>query len=165
MPRFFSRLDDEGFFSQGSFVKPHLLLLEEPTNHLDLEACDWLEQELKRYKRILVLFSRSQDFLNGVCTNIIHYYNNQLRYYGGNYDAYVRTWSELEEHQMKRYHWERSQVQHMKDYIQRWRGSSARQTQSKEMVLNKMVTGVGRRRLSMTRSSLFRSPTVRTCPL
>jgi len=54
------------------YVKPHLLLLDEPTNHLDLDACVWLEEELKNYKHILVIVSHSQDFMNGVCTNIVH---------------------------------------------------------------------------------------------
>jgi len=71
-------------------VKPHLLLLDEPTNHLDLDACVWLEEELKTYKRILVLISHSQDFLNGVCTNIIHLTGKRLKYYTGNYEAFVR---------------------------------------------------------------------------
>jgi ATP-binding cassette subfamily F protein 2 len=53
------------------YVKPHLLLLDEPTNHLDLDACVWLEEELKNYKHILVIVSHSQDFMNGVCTNVI----------------------------------------------------------------------------------------------
>lgn len=73
--------------ARALFVKPHLLLLDEPTNHLDrkysifdkferftssflfsVDACVWLEEELKTYKRILVIISHSQDFLNGVCT-------------------------------------------------------------------------------------------------
>lgn len=54
------------------YVKPHLLLLDEPTNHLDLDACVWLEEELKTYKHILVIVSHSQDFLNGICTNVSH---------------------------------------------------------------------------------------------
>ncbi len=68
--------------AKALFVKPSILLLDEPTNHLDLDACVWLEEELKTYKRILVMVSHSQDFLNGVCTNTIHFTKSQLVYYG-----------------------------------------------------------------------------------
>ncbi len=101
--------------ARALFIKPHLLLLDEPTNHLDLEACVWLEEELKAYKHILVLISHSQDFMNGVCTNVIHLTGRrQLKYYGGNYDAFVRTRLELLENQAKRYQWEQDQIAHMK---------------------------------------------------
>ena len=100
--------------ARALFLQPTLLLLDEPTNHLDLEACVYLEEELRNYKRILVLVSHSQDFLNRVCTNIVHFFMNGLRYYGGNYDAYVRVRAELEENQMKKYQWEQDQTKHMK---------------------------------------------------
>lgn len=128
--------------ARALFVKPTLLLLDEPTNHLDLDACVWLEEELKNYKRILVMISHSQDFLNGVCTNIIHMHKQKLVYYGGNYDSYVKTRAELEENQMKQYSREQEQIKHMKDYIARFGHGSAklaRQAQSKEKVLGKMV--------------------------
>lgn len=128
--------------ARALFVKPTLLLLDEPTNHLDLDACVWLEEELKSYKRILVMISHSQDFLNGVCTNIIHMHKGKLVYYGGNYDSYVKTRAELEENQMKQYSREQDQIKHMKDYIARFGHGSAklaRQAQSKEKVLSKMM--------------------------
>ena len=65
------------------FVEPTFLVLDEPTNHLDLEACVWLEDTLKKWKRILLLVSHSQDFLNGVCTNIINIHQKKLHYYTG----------------------------------------------------------------------------------
>ncbi|KAL1490400.1 hypothetical protein ABEB36_013105 [Hypothenemus hampei] len=128
--------------ARALYVKPHLLLLDEPTNHLDLDACVWLEEELKNYKRILVLISHSQDFLNGVCTNIIHMNKKRLKYYTGNYDAFVKTRMELLENQMKQYNWEQDQINHMKNYIARFGHGSAklaRQAQSKEKTLAKMV--------------------------
>jgi ATP-binding cassette subfamily F protein 2 len=130
--------------ARALFLKPCLLLLDEPTNHLDLDACVWLEEELKTYKRILVIVSHSQDFMNSVCTNIIHLFKRKLVYYGGNYDSFVKTRLELLENQAKRYDWEQAQLQHMKDYVARFGHGSAklaRQAQSKEKVMNKMVAG------------------------
>jgi len=126
--------------ARALFVSPHLLLLDEPTNHLDLDACVWLEEELRNYKRILVMVSHSQDFLNGVCTNIVHLTKNKLFVYGGNYDAYVQTRQELETNQMKRYQWEQEQVAKTKGFIARFgSGSRASQAQSREKTLAKMI--------------------------
>jgi len=127
--------------AKALFMRPMMLLLDEPTNHLDLEACVWLEEYLKDYNRILMLVSHSQDFLNGVCTNIMHLKDKKLSYYTGNYDTYVKTRAEKEENQMKQYHWEQDQIAHMKNYIARFGHGSAklaRQAQSKEKVLAKM---------------------------
>jgi ATP-binding cassette subfamily F protein 2 len=99
--------------ARALFVSPTLLLLDEPTNHLDLEACVWLEEYaslslrvppptsmkfcniprryLKRFKRILVVISHSQDFLNNVCNSIVlmDKRRGQLAYFKGNYDTCV----------------------------------------------------------------------------
>lgn len=129
--------------ARALFLKPHLLLLDEPTNHLDLEACVWLEEELKNYPTILLIISHSQDFLNGVCNNIMHMDLQKLKVYGGNYDTFMRTRMELVENQMKQYNWEQEQIAHMKNYIARFGHGSAklaRQAQSKEKTLAKMVS-------------------------
>ena len=110
----------------------------------DLEACVWLEESLKKFERILVVISHSQDFLNGVCTNIIHMQSKKLKIYTGNYDQYVQTRGDLEENQMKQYKWEQEQIANMKEYIARFGHGSAklaRQAQSKEKTLAKMERG------------------------
>ncbi|CAK9192609.1 hypothetical protein BDL97_01G128400 [Sphagnum fallax] len=130
--------------ARALFMNPTILLLDEPTNHLDLEACVWLEETLKKFERILVVVSHSQDFLNGICTNIIHMQNKQLKFYTGNYDQYCQTRAELEENQMKQYRWEQEQISGMKEYIARFGHGSAklaRQAQSKEKTLAKMERG------------------------
>jgi len=68
--------------ARALFVDPALLILDEPTNHLDLEACVWLEETLKNFSRILLVISHSQDFMNGVCTNVIHMHQKGLKNYG-----------------------------------------------------------------------------------
>merc|ERR1712212_1095368 len=147
--------------ARALFIKPHLLLLDEPTNHLDLEACVWLEEELKTYPTILVIVSHSQDFLNGVCNNIMHFDQRKLKMYGGNYDTFVRTRMELEENQMKQYQWEQDQIAHMKNYIARFGHGSAklaRQAQSKEKTLAKMVAGGLTEKISKDRTLTFYFP-------
>jgi ATP-binding cassette subfamily F protein 2 len=130
--------------AKALFMKPTMLLLDEPTNHLDLEACVWLEEYLKNYKRILFVISHSQDFLNGVCTNIIHLQNRKLTYYNGNFDTYVTARQEKEVNQMKQYAWEQDQIQHMKDYVARFGHGSAKlasQAKSKAKLIAKMEEG------------------------
>lgn len=147
--------------ARALFVRPALLLLDEPTNHLDLEACVWLEMELAKYKRILVIISHSQDFLNGVCTNIMHLNNKKLKYYSGNYDQFVQTRSELEENQMKKYQAEQNQIAEIKDFVARFGHGSAklaRQAQSREKILAKMVAGGLTERVAKDKALSFYFP-------
>jgi ATP-binding cassette subfamily F protein 2 len=153
--------------ARALYVRPHLLLLDEPTNHLDLDACVWLEEELKTYKRILVIISHSQDFMNGVCTNIIHLDQNKLKYYGGNYDQFMQTRVELLENQSKQYQWEQDQIAHMKNYIARFGHGSAklaRQAQSKEKTLAKMVNAGLTEKVTSEKTVQFYFPSCGTIP-
>ncbi|KAJ9302802.1 hypothetical protein DTO271G3_176 [Paecilomyces variotii] len=122
------------------FVKPSLLLLDDPTAHLDLEACVWLEEYLKKWDRTLVLVSHSMDFLNGVCTNMIDMRQQKLLYYGGNYDSYHKTRSEQETNQMKAYAKQQEEIAHIKKFIAS-AGTYAnlvRQAKSRQKILDKM---------------------------
>ncbi|CAL5357099.1 unnamed protein product [Camellia sinensis] len=169
--------------ARALFIYPTILLLDEPTNHLgiivnlilminhfpmtDLEACVWLEETLKKFDRILVVVSHSQDFLNGVCTNIIHMQSKTLKLYTGNYDQYVQTRSELEENQMKQYKWEQEQISSMKEYIARFGHGSAklaRQAQSKEKTLAKMERGGLTEKVARDKILVFRFTDVGKLP-
>ncbi|CAK9171427.1 unnamed protein product [Ilex paraguariensis] len=153
--------------ARALFMNPTILLLDEPTNHLDLEACVWLEETLKKFDRILVVVSHSQDFLNGVCTNIIHMQNRLLKIYTGNYDQYVQTRTELEENQMKQYKWEQEQIASMKEYIARFGHGSAklaRQAQSKEKTLAKMERGGLTEKVARDKILVFRFTDVGKLP-
>mmetsp|Transcript_44350 Transcript_44350/g.106839 ORF Transcript_44350/g.106839 Transcript_44350/m.106839 type:complete len:782 (+) Transcript_44350:48-2393(+) len=129
--------------ARALFIQPVCLLLDEPTNHLDMEAVIWLEDYLSRWNRILLLVSHSQDFLNNVCTHMVHFTNRRkLVYYDGNYDQFIKTKTEKEENQWKQYKWEQEQIKSMKEYIARFghgTAKNAKQAQSKEKVLAKMI--------------------------
>ncbi|KAK7731515.1 ABC transporter ATP-binding protein arb1 [Cytospora paraplurivora] len=126
--------------AKALFVKPTLLLLDDPTAHLDLEACVWLEEYLKKWERTLVLVSHSMDFLNGVCGNMIDMREKKLIYYGGNYDSYTKTRSEQETNQMKAYQKQQDEIVHIKKFIAS-AGTYAnlvRQAKSRQKILDKM---------------------------
>lgn len=85
----------------------------------------------------------------------------RLKYFGGNYDAFVRTRLELLENQMKQYQWEQDQIAHMKNYIARFGHGSAklaRQAQSKEKTLAKMVAGGLTEKVSRDKTLSFYFP-------
>jgi ATP-binding cassette subfamily F protein 2 len=126
--------------AKALFVKPSLLLLDDPTAHLDLEACVWLEEYMKKWDRTLILVSHSMDFLNGVCTNMIDMRMKQLMYYGGNYDTYMKTRTEQEINQTKAYEKQQEEIKHIKKFIAS-AGTYAnlvRQAKSRQKILDKM---------------------------
>jgi ATP-binding cassette subfamily F protein 1 len=78
--------------ARALYLKPQLLLLDEPTNHLDLNAAIWLTTYLSsEWKNTLIVISHDKNFINDVCTNVIHLYKQKLFYYKGNYDKYLKT--------------------------------------------------------------------------
>ncbi|CCH46823.1 ABC transporter ATP-binding protein ARB1 [Wickerhamomyces ciferrii] len=152
--------------AKALFVKPTLLLLDDPTAHLDLEACVWLEEYLKRFDRTLVLVSHSEDFLNGVCTNMIDMRLQKLTAYGGNYDSYHKTRSEQETNQMKSYHKQQEEIVHIKKFIAS-AGTYAnlvRQAKSRQKILDKMEADGLIEKVVPDRVFEFRFPNVDKLP-
>ncbi|KAK3262280.1 hypothetical protein CYMTET_28853 [Cymbomonas tetramitiformis] len=126
--------------ARALFAQPMMLLLDEPTNHLDLEACVWLEEYLRNYSKCLVLISHSQDFLNGVCTNIIRISQQKLTYYSGDYDTFLKTLRENEVIQAKKYEKEQEDITKLREFISAC-GTYAnlmKQAKSKQKILDKM---------------------------
>ncbi len=127
--------------ARALFIQPTLLLLDEPTNHLDLEACVWLEYYLSSYSKILIVISHSQDFLNGVCTNMMVLQQRKLRYWGGNYDQYKKTKTEQDLNQLKLYKKQQEEIKHTKEFIASCGTYSnlIRQGKSRQKQLDKMI--------------------------
>lgn len=126
--------------ARALFIAPSILLLDQPTNHLDLEACVWLENYLSTYPKILIVISHSQDFMNGVCTNMMVLQEQKLRYWSGNYDAYVKTRTEQDTNQIKLYKKQQVEIADIKKFIASC-GTYAnlvRQAKSREKILEKM---------------------------
>ena len=72
---------------------------------------------MSRYNKILIVVSHSQDFLDGVCTDIMVMQQQQLKYWGGNYSTYVRTREEQDTNQLKMYKKQQEEIKHIKQFI------------------------------------------------
>lgn len=77
--------------AKALFLEPHLLLLDEPTNHLDLDAVLWLDDYLSSYKKTLLVVSHDADFLDSVCTDIVHLEEKGLHQYRGGYTEFKKA--------------------------------------------------------------------------
>ncbi|ERN13592.1 hypothetical protein AMTRI_Chr06g177730 [Amborella trichopoda] len=89
--------------ARALFLQPTLLLLDEPTNHLDLRAVLWLEEYLCRWKKTLVVVSHDRDFLNTVCTEIIHLHDEKLHFYRGNFDDFETGYEQKRKESNKKF--------------------------------------------------------------
>ena len=87
--------------ARALYMEPTLLMLDEPTNHLDLNAVIWFTEYLKKWKKILLIVSHSQSFLNEVCTHTINIENKKLVYYHGNYSSFAKSLSAKRKNQEK----------------------------------------------------------------
>ncbi len=122
------------------FSQPDLLLLDEPSNHLDLEAVLWLEDFLKSYPATILLVSHERDFLNNVVNHILHLSGGKLTLYPGGYDAFERQRAERQAQLASARARQQAQREHLQDYIARnsARASTAKQAQSRQKALAKL---------------------------
>jgi len=122
------------------FSQPDLLLLDEPSNHLDLEAVLWLEDFLRSYPATIVLVSHERDFLNNVVDHILHLERGKLTLYPGGYDAFERQRAERQAQQAAAREKQLAERAKLQDYIARnsARASTAKQAQSRAKALAKM---------------------------
>ncbi|TCP34290.1 ABC-F family ATP-binding cassette domain-containing protein [Sphingomonas sp. BK235] len=122
------------------FSQPDLLLLDEPSNHLDLEAVMWLEDFLKSYPATIVVVSHERDFLNNVVDHILHLQGGKITLYPGGYDAFERQRAErMAQLEAARAN-QAAQREKLQAYIAKnsARASTAKQAQSRQKMLAKM---------------------------
>ena len=122
------------------FSNPDLLILDEPSNHLDLEAMLWLTEHLQRFRHTLLMVSHDRDLLNDVCDHIVHIDQQKLVTYNGNYDRFERTRAERLEHDAAQQAKIAAQRKHMQAFVDRFKAkaSKARQAQSRVKMIEKL---------------------------
>ncbi|GAC92495.1 ATPase components of ABC transporters with duplicated ATPase domains [Pseudozyma hubeiensis SY62] len=127
--------------ARALFCKPDLLMLDEPSNHLDLNALAWLEDYfVNDYQGTLLVVSHDRAFLNRVATDIIHMHSERLDYYKGNFDQFYQTREERRRNQQREYEAVELQRAQLQAFIDRWRvnANRAAQAQSKIKQLEKL---------------------------
>ncbi|MGE3690580.1 MAG: ABC-F family ATP-binding cassette domain-containing protein [Novosphingobium sp.] len=122
------------------FSQPDLLLLDEPSNHLDLEAVLWLEDFLKSYPATILLVSHERDFLNNVVDHILHLGAGKLTLYPGGYDAFERQRAERQAQIASARARQQAERERLQDYVARnsARASTAKQAQSRAKALARL---------------------------
>jgi len=122
------------------FSAPDVLLLDEPSNHLDLESTLWLENFLKAYPGTLIVISHERDLLNNVVDSILHLQGGKLTLYPGGYDAFETQRAERATQLAAAKASQDAQRARLQDYVARnsARASTAKQAQSRAKMLAKM---------------------------
>ncbi len=121
-------------------MRPDVMLLDEPSNHLDLESLIWLEQFLKNYDGALLMTSHDREFMNRIVTKIVEIDGGGLTTYSGDYEFYEQQRAQNEKQQQAQF--ERQQAMLAKEikFIERFkaRASHAAQVQSRVKKLDKI---------------------------
>ncbi|MDX2020569.1 MAG: ABC-F family ATP-binding cassette domain-containing protein [Deltaproteobacteria bacterium] len=121
-------------------MRPDAMLLDEPSNHLDLESLIWLESFLKGYEGALLMTSHDREFLNRIVTRIIEIDGGELTSFSGNYDFYERQRALNEAHAEAAYARQQAMLAKEMRFIERFKAQAAKasQVQSRVKKLDKI---------------------------
>jgi len=121
-------------------MRPDAMLLDEPSNHLDLESLIWLEQFLRSYEGALLMTSHDREFMNRIITKVVEIDGGALTTYSGNYEFYEQQRALSEKQQQAQFERQQAMLAKEINFIERFkaRASHAAQVQSRVKKLEKI---------------------------
>ena len=125
---------------QALFGNPDILILDEPTNNLDLKTAEWLEDFLEDFMNLVIIVSHDRYFLNNVCNYICDVDYGKIKLYGGNYDFWYQS-SQLALQQQKDQNKKaEAKKKELEEFIARFSAnlSKSRQATSRKKLLEKI---------------------------
>ncbi|KAF5029570.1 putative ABC transporter ATP-binding protein YbiT [bioreactor metagenome] len=126
--------------AQALFGRPGIILLDEPTNNLDIESINWLEDFLLEFEGLVIVVSHDRHFLNTVCTHIVDIDYKKISMYVGNYDFWYES-SQLMQQLMRDQNRKREdKIKDLQNFIQRFSAnkSKSKQATSRRKLLEKL---------------------------
>lgn len=126
--------------AQVLFANPDIMLLDEPTNNLDINTIRWLEDVLNERNCTMIIISHDRHFLNSVCTHIADLDYGELRVYPGNYDDYMTAVTEVRERLLSGNAKKKVQIAELQTFVSRFsaNASKAKQATSRARQLEKI---------------------------
>ena len=121
-------------------MRPDVMLLDEPSNHLDLESLIWLEQFLKGYEGALMMTSHDREFMNRIVTKIVEIDGGSLTTFSGDFEFYEQQRALNEKQQQAQFERQQAMLSKEIKFIERFkaRASHAAQVQSRVKKLDKI---------------------------
>ncbi len=126
--------------AQALFADPDIMLLDEPTNNLDISTIRWLEGVLNARHSTMVIISHDRHFLNSVCTHMADLDYGELRLYPGNYDDYMIASTQARERQHADNAKKKAQIADLQSFVSRFsaNASKAKQATSRAKQIEKI---------------------------
>lgn len=126
--------------AQVLFAEPDIMLLDEPTNNLDINTIRWLENILNQRDCTMVIISHDRHFLNSVCTHMADLDYGELRVYPGNYDDYMTAITQVREQLLASNAKKKAQIAELQAFVSRFsaNASKAKQATSRARQLEKI---------------------------